>query len=218
MDIMNIIKLFLHNMKIIVIFPVIFVTVVSYHNFTTKTPDYSATATLYVVDRDNTTASNIAYIEMLMYDYQQLSQTSDVRRMTQIALGEEYPNLGGTGVSVSMNIDNHVMFVKASGKNPATCANVANVYSTCMIQYLNEQLGATNISILEPATQPYGSTGPARQNPIMIAGVAGLAVGCLLIFALDAANTTIRTAEDVEREFNLPVLAEIGKFKKKGKK
>lgn len=208
---------FLKYVKIIVIFPIILVTVVAYLNYTQKAPVYSTSATLYVIDSNNATASNIAYVEMLMYDYQQLGSTSYVRELTQTALGTDYPYLGGTTVSVSMNIDNHVMYIKATGSNPAVCANVANVYSTCMINYLSEKLGATNISILEAAKMPSATTGPQRKQPIMYAGIAGAALGIALMLIIEFSNTTIRTPEDIEKEYNLPVLGEIAKFRKKGK-
>ncbi len=215
MSLRDIIQMLLQKMKIIVIFPVIAVTVVSYINYTSQKPVYNASAVLYTIDKATTNISEIATVERLMPNYLLLSKTSEVRELVQQALGHESLNCA---VSITMDTGSHTMTVTTTSGNPAVAANVANTYATCIIQYLQDTMGREDISILESAGFPTSPSGPQRQKSITMAGVAGLAVGVLFVFILEFSNNTVKTPEELEKEYGLPTLAEIGRYTKGKKK
>lgn len=203
------------HMKIIVLFPVIFVTIYSFWNYTTQAPTYSTQAVLYTIDKGSTNINEIATVERLMVNYRLLAQTSEVRSLVERAMGG---SIAGTGVSISMDTTNHTMTVSTTDANPARAANVANAYAATIISYLDDTMGLTNVSFLEPASVPYSPTGPLREKPIMTVGMLSVAVGIIFVLILEYSNTTIRTPEDISKNYNLTVLAEIGKFSKAKKK
>ena len=215
MTIRDVIFIICKRMKFIVIFPVVVVTLYSYWNYTTQVPTYSARAVLYTIDKGSTNINEIAIVERLMPNYQLLSQTGEVRKMASENLGE---SLGGVGVSISIDVEKHTMTVSTSGTNPSRVANVANVYAATIIEYLGDTMGVDNISFLETATRPGAPTGPLRQRPILVAGIISTFLGIVTVFVLEFANTTIRTPEDIEKAYNLTVLAEIGRYNKGKKK
>lgn len=202
-------------MKIIVIFPIVIVTLYSYWNYTTQPPVYSSAAVLYTIDKSSTNISEIAMVERLMVNYKLLAQTSEMRELVSIALGE---SIADTSVGISIDTTHHTMTISTSNRNPAKAANVANVYAATIINYLKDTMGLTNITFLEEARMPSSPSGPLREKPIMMAGIISTVIGIAVVFIIEYANTTIRTPEDISKNFNLPVLAEIGKYTKGKKK
>lgn len=203
------------RMKIIVIFPVIAVTLYSYWNYTTQVPTYAATAVLYTIDKSSTNINEIAIVERLMPNYQLLAQSSEVRTLAAETLGE---SISDTGVSISIDTEKHTMTISTTGTNPSKVANVANSYAATIINYLGDTMGLDNISFLETARRPGSPTGPLRERPILIVGILSTFLGALAVLVVEYANTTIRTPEDIEKAYNLTVLAEVGRYNKSKKK
>ncbi len=215
MNINDIIRMIIEKMKIIVIFPIIAVTVVSYTNYTTQKPVYGAQTVLYTIDKGTTNISEIAMVERLMPNYLLLSQTSEMRAIVREAVGESF---GQCTPSITMNVDAHTMTVFVSSQNPAIAANVANTYATCIIQYLKDTMGREDISILETAVKPGSPVGPQRQSSITSAGIIGLILGLGFALLLEISNNTIKTPDELEKEYGLATLAEIGRYTKGKKK
>ncbi len=203
------------RMKIIVIFPVIAVILYSYWSYTTQVPVYASSAVLYTIDKSSTNISEIAIVERLMPNYQLLAQSSEVRGLVTEAFGD---SIGDTGVTISIDTDKHTMLISTTGTNPSKVANVANTYAATIINYLNDMMGLDNISFLETAKRPSSPIGPERERPILVVGILSTFAGVALVLFLEYANTTIRTPEDIEKAYNLTVLAEIGRYNKSKKK
>lgn len=215
MNLRDILTIIIKRMKIIVIFPVVLVTIVSYMNYTRQPPVYSTSAVLYTIDKGTTNLTEIAAVERLMPNYQLLSTTSEMRAIVTEALGYGF---GDCSVSVSMNTEAHTMTISTRSKNPARAANVANTYASCIIKYLKDTMGREDITILESASKPSSPSGPERKQSILTAGGGGLLLGIIFVLLLEMSNNTIRHSEDIEKEYGLPTLAEIGKFNKGKKK
>lgn len=64
-------------------------------------------------------------------------------------------------------------------------------------------------SIIELARTPGGPISPRKDLGLLVGGLLGLLVGCVLAFVLEGLDTSIGTIEDVERLLQLPVLAVI---------
>ena len=148
MDFRDIIKVILRKMKFIVIFPVVFVMVVSCYVYMTQSPRYTSTTTLYLINTGSSAStSDVNYAEKLISDYVLLAKNSTVRENAAKALGES--SVSAYGISVAPDEDTHVIRISATADNPATAANVANVYASCAITYLRdilENFGADDIA------------------------------------------------------------------------
>jgi succinoglycan biosynthesis transport protein ExoP len=66
-----------------------------------------------------------------------------------------------------------------------------------------------NISIVDRARPPGGPSQPKPEHNLMVAGLAGLGVGVLLAFLLEAMDQAIRKPADVEAKLGLPVLGAV---------
>ena len=140
-------------MKFIVIFPVVFVMVVSCYVYMTQSPRYTSTTTLYLINTGSSAStSDVNYAEKLINDYVLLAQNSTVREQAAAALGQD--SVGAYDISVTPDEDTHVIRVSATADNPATAANVANVYASCAISYLRLEMRKNFMATLPFSTAP----------------------------------------------------------------
>ena len=70
---------------------------------------------------------------------------------------------------------------------------------------------SSNIRLVETAQVPHGPVSPNKKRNLMMGIVLGLFGGCGLAFFLEYLDQTIRTEEDIQEHFNLPVLSVIPK-------
>jgi uncharacterized protein involved in exopolysaccharide biosynthesis len=71
-----------------------------------------------------------------------------------------------------------------------------------------------NIRLVEPAQVPSGPVFPNKRRTMMLGMVLGLFAGCGLAFFLEYMDRTIRTEEDIQQHFEIPVLSVIPKADK----
>jgi capsular exopolysaccharide synthesis family protein len=80
---------------------------------------------------------------------------------------------------------------------------------------LTSGLKSTNIFIVDRAEMPSVPFAPRVKRSVIMACLAGLGVGLLLVFLMEYLDTAIHTPEDVKRHFEVPFLGPIGLVKSK---
>jgi len=209
MDFRDVIKIILRKMKFIVIFPVVFVMVVSCYVYMTQSPRYTSTTTLYLINMGSSSSSSeVSNAEKLINDYVVLTQNSKVQQNTAQALGQT--SLSQYQITVTPDEEAHVIRIHATADNPATAANVANVYASCAISYLKDKMKTDNVSVLESATP---STSPSNEGDklrtIAIAAAIGMAVGVIVSLFVVVLDDTVHSADDLTAAIDVPILAEM---------
>ena len=76
---------------------------------------------------------------------------------------------------------------------------------------LSGSVGATNIAIVDPAKVPGGPSAPRLPNYLLMAVLAALGLSVAAIFALEQIDNGVRSPDDIERLFKLPLLGNIPK-------
>jgi uncharacterized protein involved in exopolysaccharide biosynthesis len=72
----------------------------------------------------------------------------------------------------------------------------------------------SNIRLVETAQTPIGPVSPNKKRNLLLAMVLGVFFGCGLAFFFEYMDQTIRTEEDIQQHFDLPVLSVIPKADK----
>jgi uncharacterized protein involved in exopolysaccharide biosynthesis len=72
----------------------------------------------------------------------------------------------------------------------------------------------SNIRLVETAQVPVGPVSPNKKRNLLLAMVLGVFFGCGLAFFFEYMDQTVRTEEDIQQHFNLPVLSVIPKADK----
>ena len=76
---------------------------------------------------------------------------------------------------------------------------------------LSGSVGATNIAIVDPAKVPGGPSAPSLPKYLLMALLAALGLSAAAIFALEQIDNGVRSPDDIERLFKLPLLGNIPK-------
>ncbi len=76
---------------------------------------------------------------------------------------------------------------------------------------ITESVKAAGVSIVDRAVTPQNPVKPRKKLNVAIAGFLGIFISVGLVFLLEFFDTTLKTAEDVERCLGLPILGRIPK-------
>lgn len=82
---------------------------------------------------------------------------------------------------------------------------------------ITEQSQSVNVWVIEKARVPEFPATPNKKRNILLGLILGLFGGIGLAFFLEYLDTTIKTPEDIEEKFNIPVIATVDLFKNKDK-
>lgn len=183
----------------------------------TSPNEYSASTTLYVRNQlsgDNViSTSDLSSSLMLVNDYSELISSRRVTDRVCKMLG--LPSLSGYTVKVSSVTNTRFLRVTVTGLYPESVAYIANAISTVFADVVKEVMEVSNVSVVDEAVVPTRPSGPPRMRNTVIAMAVAFAatVGVLVIVYLG--NNTLKTAEDIEEQCGIPVLATVSVMKTK---
>ena len=114
-------------------------------------------------------------------------------------------------ITVESESDSQVVNITVEDKSPTMAANIANTTAKVFQKNIANIMNVDNVAILAEATISDNPT-PIKPQPILnmlIGLVVGLMVGVGLAFLLEYMDNTIKTEQDIENLFNVPVLGVI---------
>lgn len=226
-DTIDLLKLFEIVMKNIVWFIIVIILcgTVAYAGTTLlidKT--YSATATVIIVQNNNSNAS-----QAVTYNDVQLSQKL-VSTYTQILQSE------AIGDSVVANLDlydkyeidteklnkmvevkaasnTEVMNITATTKDPKLSADIANEMVSVFKKKIFDIMSVENVTVLNSAKIPAKPSGPSVLKNTAIGMMIGAVLCGIYAVIVLLTDTKVKTEEDVKKIFDYPVIGVIPEFK-----
>ena len=226
-DTIDLLKLFEIVMKNIVWFIIVIILcgTVAYAGTTLlidKT--YSATATVIIVQNNNSNAS-----QAVTYNDVQLSQKL-VSTYTQILQSE------AIGDSVVANLDlydkyeidteklnkmvevkaasnTEVMNITATSKDPKLSADIANEMVSVFKKKIFDIMSVENVTVLNSAKIPTKPSGPSVLKNTAIGMMVGAVLCGIYAVVVLLTDTKVKTEEDVKKIFDYPVIGVIPEFK-----
>lgn len=226
-DTIDLLKLFEIVMKNIVWFIIVIILcgTVAYAGTTLlidKT--YSATATVIIVQNNNSNAS-----QAVTYNDVQLSQKL-VSTYTQILQSE------AIGDSVVANLDlydkyeidteklnkmvevkaasnTEVMNITATSKDPKLSADIANEMVSVFKKKIFDIMSVENVTVLNSAKIPTKPSGPSVLKNTAIGMMIGAVLCGVYAVIVLLTDTKVKTEEDVKKIFDYPVIGVIPEFK-----
>ncbi len=189
------------------------------------TPMYDASTTLVLVSSaDETvttntmiTATDVSLNSKLVATYSELIKSKNVLREVisnlNIDLEEEILK---NYITVSAVEDTELIEITVRNEEPSNAAVIANEIAEVFTDKVKEIYNINNVQIVDKAEI---SSEPANINHtkdvIMFASI-GLVIAIIYVIVANLLDTTIKTAEDVETAYNIPVLASIPMIKHLG--
>lgn len=189
------------------------------------TPMYDASTTLVLVSSaDETvttntmiTATDVSLNSKLVATYSELIKSKNVLREVISNLNTDLEeDMLKNYITVSAVEDTELIEITVRNEEPSNAAVIANEIAEVFTDKVKEIYNINNVQIVDKAEV---SSEPANINHtkdvIMFASI-GLVIAIIYVIVANMLDTTIKTAEDVETAYNIPVLVSIPMIKHLG--
>lgn len=214
LDIKELLRLITRRWWIILIATVVLTSLTAVYSYVTLEPVYEANTTLYVGKIIESDAS-IAYNDLILGD----SLVNDYRELVKSRLitGIVIKNLGldttsqslANQISVVSMKDTRLIEISVQDKDPSLAMDIADEIANVFKNKVVEIMDVKNVQIIDSPELP---TTPIKNNikmNIVFAFLGGVMLGVSVIILLQFLDSTIKTADDVQRYMGLPIIGTI---------
>jgi len=214
MDLQDFIRIFRKWRLIIIILPILTTIATAFYYFQIALPTYSSSTKVLVIHQQNEqaiTGVDLTTSTNLINDYCALVAAAPFKQETAERLGMEMSQMSGCSISVSKISDTRMVTISVTSHDPALSQRVVQELTLVSIERAKDFLQTDNIRRVETASKAR-QTGPASMRNTMIGFAVGLGIAVGFALLVEMLNTTVRTAEDVEKHMGVPILAQIPRF------
>ena len=180
------------------------------------TPKYSSSTTLVLASNNNQTTANaitatdITVNSKLVSTYSEIVKSKNIIRQVISNLGMKLDEDSlRKNVTVSSVKDTELIEITVTNENPSYSAKIANEIAKVFIAKVKEIYNIENIQIVDEAEVETTPSNINHPKDVMIFTFIGVVVACGYVLIANMLDTTIKTAEEVERIFKMPVIATI---------
>ena len=187
-------------------------------------PEYTSSTTLVLARSNqeeqsqtsgNTTANSITTTDITLNS--NLVPTYSVIVKSKDVLGQVISNLGidisweelSNNVTVSAVEDTEVIEISITNADPANATKIANEIAKVFTDKVSDIFNISNVYVLDEAEAPNGPSNINHTRDVIIFAFIGLVIAVMYVLVANMLDTTIKTADDIERLYKLPVLASI---------
>lgn len=217
LDLKEILMLFWNKKVKILLIVAIFMLIGIIYTIGFVTPVYTSSTTLLLAtsgnsaDKTNTiTTTDITLNSKLVSTYSTLIKSKTVLRQVISNLGiniseDELEK----NITVSQEKDTEIIRISVTNADATTAAKVANEVAKVFSQRVSEIYKINNVQVVDQAEVDTIPSNINHAKDIMIFACVGIVVSVMYVLIANMLDTTIKTAEEVEKEFKVPVLASI---------
>lgn len=183
------------------------------------TPKYSSSTTLVLAmagtkESDNLnnsiTTTDVTLNAKLVPTYSELVKSKNVLRevISNLNINEDENSLK-KDISVTSVKDTEVIKITVSHKNALYAAKIANEIAKVFSEKINEIYKINNIYIVDEAEVSETPSNINHTKDVLIFAFIGLVLSLAYTFVLNMLDTTVKTPEEIEKNYDIPVLATI---------
>ena len=176
-------------------------------------PTYTSTSMIYVMTKE-TTLTSLADLQIgsqLTSDYKVLVTSRTV--MEDVIKKLQIDNMDYLDLRKKITLVNpqntRILNISVLDTNPTRAKQLTDAVSECASDYIADIMEQDPPKIIEYGEIPLKKTGPHTGRNTLIAAAVFFMITAGFIVISTITNDTIRTEDDIENYFNLPVLAAI---------
>lgn len=124
--------------------------------------------------------------------------------------------VSGANVSITPIENSYFLQVTATSSDPNTAANVANSVAEKAEEVYKDYFDAGKAKPVEYAAVPSSPSSPNKSRYLIIGLLIGLVASLAISFLLEVVDTTIKPDDDLYKQYDIPVFAEIIDFETEG--
>ena len=226
LDLKQIFNLFWNKRLHIISIVLVFLIIGSIYSFAFVKPKYKSYTTLVLAQSDmakdetaqGITQSDLTLNQKLVSTYSELVKTKNVLRevIKELRLQETEDELR-KNVTVSLVEDTELIKITVTNKNAVDAKNIANKIAKIFTERVSEIYNINNVYIVdeaEAAEEPYNIS---HIRDLLIFMAAGFVISIIYVLLANILDTTVKSAEDIEKELEVSVLASIPELKDENK-
>ena len=232
LDLKQLFKIFWNKRLQIISIVLVFLIIGSIYSFAFVKPKYQSYTTLVLAQSDviakegdknanqvqGITQSDLTLNQKLVSTYSELVKTKNVLReaIKNLRLNVQEEELRKS-VKVSLVEDTELIKITVTNKNALDAKNLANEIAKIFSERVREIYNINNVYIVdeaEEATTPYNIS---HIKDILIFAVVGLVIAVIYVLLANLLDTTVKSADDIEKELEVSVLASIPTLKEDSK-
>ena len=225
LDLKEIFNMFWHKKIFIIIIVILFMFAGFIYGAKFVKPMYSSSTTLVLVSsgsNSNTTsitATDVTMNSKLVETYSKLIKSDKVlatvsQNLNGIVGSEELKS----SVSVKAVEDTELIEVTVKNENPYKASQIANEITNVFTKQIQELYNINNVQLVSEAQVPSAPYNKNNVKNILIFGAIGAAAAAICVIVMNMLDTTVKSAEEIEKQFKISVLASIPQMDRKGGK
>ena len=156
------------------------------------------------------TTTDLTINSKLVGTYSELVTSNDVVRQvitnTGINISEEALK---SSIEVSSVEDTDVIKISVTNQNPTYATKLTNETAKAFMEKVAEIYNINNVHVVDEAEEPQSPSNVNHLKDVIIFTFIGVVVAVAYVLIANMLDNTIKTREEVERLFKIPVIAEI---------
>ena len=220
LDLKELFNIFWSKKVQIILIILIFAVVGIIYTIGFVTPEYTSSTSLVLAGAESegqtaSTANSITTTDITINS--KLVSTYSVIVKSKDVLGQVISNLDmnisweqlRNNVTVSSVEDTEVIQISVTNGNSQYAADIANEIAKVFIEKVSEIYNINNVYVLDEAEVENVPSNINHSRDVIIFAFIGAIIAVVYVLVANMLDTTIKTAEDIEKQFKLPVLASI---------
>ena len=202
----------LEHWKLIAVTAVTGAVLMALYTFFLVTPMYKATATIYVVSRNDSVLnfSDLQVGSELTSDYIKVFEMWEVHEkvISNLDLDYTYTDMASM-LSVTNTSDTRMLDITVTNPDPEEAAAIANEYADVGAKYISEKMKTDEPTLMSSARVPENPFSPNKAKNILLGFVVGFVLACGVVVVRILLDDIYKTAEDIRKYAGLVVLASV---------
>lgn len=234
LDLKELFNIFWSKKVQIILIVLIFAVIGVIYTMMFVTPVYTASTRLVLAssnggqgstaNTNSITTTDITLNSKLVSTYSVLLRSKDILEqvISNLGINISWESLENN-VSVKSVEDTEVLEISVTNVNPKYATDIANEIAKVFTDKVSEIYNINNVYVVDEAETPNSPSNINHKKDILIFAFIGAVIAVIYVLIANMLDTTIKTADDIEKQFKLPVLASIPIYgtdmqKKKGGK
>ena len=184
------------------------------------TPMYSSSTTLVLATSDNTqgatgttnsiTTTDVTLNSKLVSTYSELVKSKNILRQVISNLGINVSEGAlRKNVTVTSVKDTELIEITVSNENATYASKIANEIAKVFTQRVKDIYNINNVHIVDEAEISNTPSNINHVKDVVIFAFIGMVIAVAYVLIANMLDTTIKSPEDIEKGFGIPVIASI---------
>lgn len=217
LDLKELLTLFWNKKVKILLIVAIFTLIGIIYTIGFVTPMYTSSTTLVLATSESSTTqantittTDITLNSKLVSTYSELVKSKNVTRQVISNLGIDVKESDlRNNITVTSVKNTELIEIAVTNEYAANASKIANEMAKVFTQKVSEIYNINNVHVVDEAEISEIPSNINHTKDIIIFAFIGVVVSVVYVLIVNMLDTTIKTSEEVEKQFKVPVLASI---------